>query len=246
MKRWCCLITCLTTRAIHIEVVRDLDTDSCLVTINGFIARRGKPATNISDNGTNFNRSARELKEYINSWKRDQITTNFAQKNLVWNFNPPGAPLFEGVWERLVRKCKKAMVSILGNRYLTDELLTTTMCLVEQTLNARPITPASDDLEDLEALTPNHFFPGRANVCIPFIPNAEVYSNHRKMFQSCQAYANMIWQTWVRKYLPQNNVRSQWNKSQTNIEVGDLVWLIEDNVKRSQNRMTRFVEKYPG
>ena len=66
------------------------------------------------------------------------------------------------------------MMAILGNRSLTDEPLTTTMCLVEQTLNARPITPAGDDPADLEALTPNHFLLGRANVCIPFIPNAEV------------------------------------------------------------------------
>ena len=67
------------------------------------------------------------------------------------------------------------------------------MFLVEQTLNARPITPASDDPANLEALPPNHFVLGRAKVCIPFIPNAEVYSNHRKMLQSCQAYAEMIW-----------------------------------------------------
>ena len=137
------------------------------------------------------------------------------------------------------------MVSILGNRSLTDEVLTTTMCLVKQTLNARPTTTASDDPEDLEALTPNHFILGRANVCIPFIPNA-VYSNHRKMFRSCQAYADMIWQRWVIEYLPQNNVRSQCNKSQTDIEVGDLVWLVEDNVKRSQYRKARIVEIYPG
>ena len=113
MKRWCCLFTCLTTRAIHGEVVRSLDTDSCLVAINRFIARRGKPATIISDNGTNFVGSARELREYINSWNKDQITSDLAQKNIVWKFNPPGAPHFGGVWERLVRSCKKAMVSIL-------------------------------------------------------------------------------------------------------------------------------------
>ena len=75
------------------------------------------------------------------------------------------------------------MESILGNRSLTDEVLTTTMCLVQQILNARPITPASDDPQDLEALTPNHFFLGRANVFIPFIPNAEIYSKHRKMLR---------------------------------------------------------------
>ena len=121
-----------------------------------------------------------------------------------------------------------------------------TMCLVEQRLNARPITPASDDPEGLEALTPNHFILGRANICILFISIAEVYSNHRKMFRCCQAYADMIWLRWVREYLPQNNVRCQWNKSQTNVEVGDLLWLIEDNVKRSQYRMPRIMEIYPG
>ena len=53
-KRWCCLFTCLTMRAVHIEVVPKLDTDSCLNTIMIFIARRGKPNTIISDIGTNF------------------------------------------------------------------------------------------------------------------------------------------------------------------------------------------------
>ena len=52
MKRWCCLFTCLTTRAIHIEIVGSLDKH-----------RRGKPATIISDIGPNFVGSARELKE---------------------------------------------------------------------------------------------------------------------------------------------------------------------------------------
>ena len=201
MKRWCCLFTCLTTRAVHIEVVRSLDTDSCLVAINRFIARRASRLLSSAIIGTNFVGSARELEEYINSWNQDQITPELAQKHIVWKFNPPGAPHFGGVWERLVRSCKKAMVAILGNRSLTDEVLLTTMCLVEQTLNARPITPASDDPEDLEPLTPNHFIIGRANVCIPFIPNAEVYANQRKMFRSSQAYADMIWNRWVNEYL---------------------------------------------
>ena len=244
MKRWCCLFTCLATRAVHIEVVRSLDTDSCLVAINRLLT--GKPTTIISDNGTNFVGSARELKEYINSWNQDEITSELAEKHLVWKFNPPGAPHFGGVWERLVRSYKKAMVTILGNRSLTDEVLLTTMCLVEQTLNAPPITPASDDPEDLEALAPNHFIIGRANVCIPFIPNAEVYSNHRKMFRSSQAYADIIWNRWVKEYLPENNVRAQWNKLEPNVQVGDLVWLIEDDVRRSHYKMARVMEVCPG
>ena len=107
MKRWCCSFTCLTTRAEHIEVVRSLDTDSCLVATNRFIDRRGKPTTIISDNGTNFVGSARELKEYINSWNQDQITSELAQKHIIWKFNPPGhliLGVFGNSWSEVARK----------------------------------------------------------------------------------------------------------------------------------------------
>ena len=66
------------------------------------------------------------------------------------------------------------------------------MCLIEQTLNARPLTPASDDPSDSKTLTANHFILGQANVCKTFIPDAEVFSNYRKVFRLCQAYADMI------------------------------------------------------
>ena len=64
-KRWCCLFTCLTMRAVHIEVVPKLDTNSCLNAIMIFIARRGKPNTVISDDGTNFVGAEREFAEDV-------------------------------------------------------------------------------------------------------------------------------------------------------------------------------------
>ena len=56
----------------------------------------------------------------------------------------------ENDWSEIV---KKAMIAVLDGRSLTDDVLITTMCLVEQTLNARPLTSVSDDPDDLEALT---------------------------------------------------------------------------------------------
>ena len=54
VKRYALLFTCLTTRAVHIEVTHGLDTTSFLNGINRFIARRGKPETIRSDNGGSF------------------------------------------------------------------------------------------------------------------------------------------------------------------------------------------------
>ena len=90
-------------------------------------------------------------------WDRSAIHNRLALKRIVWQFNPPDATHSGCVWETRVRSCQKAMYSILSSRGLTLEVLTTTMCLVEQTMNGRPLTSVSHDPDDLEAITPNHF-----------------------------------------------------------------------------------------
>ena len=102
MKRWCCLFTCLTSRAVHIEVAQSLDTESCLAAVTRFIARRGYPNTIISDNETNFVGAAIELKAFMNEWDKAKIESDLAQIKIAWKFNPPGAPHFGGICERLV------------------------------------------------------------------------------------------------------------------------------------------------
>ena len=247
LKRWCCLFTCLTTRAVHIEIAQSLDTESCLAAVARFIARRGCPSTIISDNGTNFVGAAKEMKTFIDEWDKAKIESDLAQKKINWKFNPPGAPHFGGIWERLVRSCKKVMLAILDNRNLTDEVLSTTMCLVEQTLNARPLTAVSDDPEDLTALTPNHFLLGRESASAPFLPSSERYHDLRKSFKTAQAYADMIWKRWTREYLPQWNQRSKWSKETVrNLNQGELVWLIDDSVRRCDYKLGRIVEVFTG
>ena len=108
-KRWCCLFTSLTMRAVHIEEVPKLDTDSCLNAIMRFFARRSKPSTIISNNGTNFVEAEKDFAEYAAAWNKEGIEEHLIQRGIRWMFNPTAASHFGGVWERLVRNCKKAM-----------------------------------------------------------------------------------------------------------------------------------------
>jgi hypothetical protein len=62
VKRYGVLFTCMTSRAVHIEVAYSLTTDSYINALCRFIARRGQVRRMRSDNGTNFIGAERELR----------------------------------------------------------------------------------------------------------------------------------------------------------------------------------------
>ena len=74
----------------------------------------------------------------------------------------------------------------------TVEMHLTVSCLVEHTLNARPLTPVSADPIDTDALTPNHFLLGRPNIGFPLITTSAIDFNHRTRYALAQAYAGAI------------------------------------------------------
>ena len=114
------------------------------------------------------------------------------QHGIRWKSKPTAALHFGRVWERLVRSCKKAMYAVLGNRSNREDLLSATMCTVEQILNTRTLTPVNSDVNEFEALTPNRFLLGNKNVCLPYLPCAEEFFDHPKLFRQTQTYANLM------------------------------------------------------
>ena len=76
-KRYLCLFTCASTRAVHLEVAFSLNTASFLNAFSRMVARRGKPEVMISDNGTNFTSADRELRDLRRS-KSMLLMTEFS------------------------------------------------------------------------------------------------------------------------------------------------------------------------
>ena len=160
-KRYLCLLTCLTTRAVHLEMSYSLDTSSFINAFYRMTSRRGTPRYVICDNGTNFTGAERELRELVETLNKEKIiqeTTKF--QPVEWDFNPPHAPHFGGVFEALVKSAKKAIRAILGDADVWDEELHTAICGAERLMNSRPITYVSLDHNDLSPPTPNHFLAG--------------------------------------------------------------------------------------
>ena len=127
-KRWGFVFTCLTTRAVHFEVIPRIDTSSWVLGIKRFCARRGIPSVVRSDNGTNFVAGEKELLSNINNWNQQLVSDAFVKKGIKWKFEPLSAPHHGGVWERLVHSFKHIFFDILGNCRLINGILTTTFC----------------------------------------------------------------------------------------------------------------------
>ena len=242
VKRYGVLFTCMSIRAIHLEVSQSLDTDSFINAMRRFVARRGQPEEVRSDNGGNFVRGEKELREAIEGWNQHKIGEFLLQQNVKWTFNPPGGSHHGGVWERCIRTVRKVMGALTKEQILDEEGLVTLMCEVESIVNGRPVTKVSDDPKDLEALTPNHLLLLRSGPSLPpgFFQKDEIYS--RKRWRQIQYLADIFWRRWIKEYLPSLQERQKWNRPRRNFVIGDIVLVADVNCPRSCWPLARIVD----
>ncbi|KAK3873206.1 hypothetical protein Pcinc_021775 [Petrolisthes cinctipes] len=92
-----------------------------------------------SDNGTNMTRADKDLKIVMQKWRCNKhIHHELLKKQIEWIFNPPRTSHMGEYWERQIKT-------------VDEERLQTLFCEVEAVINGRPITPASEDPNHLEA-----------------------------------------------------------------------------------------------
>ena len=89
VERYGVVFFCLTVRAIHIHRVHSLDTNSFVHCTCRFVARKGEPEQIRADNGGNFLRGEKVLRNSINGWSQEVIAEFILQKKVQWVFNPP-------------------------------------------------------------------------------------------------------------------------------------------------------------
>ena len=247
-KRYGCLFTCLKTRAIHIEVAHSLDTSSFLQAFERFAARRGFPQLIRSDNGRNFVAGQKELKDTLAEWNQARIERKLQEHNVEWIFNPPYASHMGGVWERQIRTVRKVLAGLTSEQVLDGEQLGTLMAKCEGIVNARPITPVSEDPDDLEALTPNHLLLMRGS-SLPGRGEEGTMPSYRRRWAQVEYMTHLFWKRWVREYLPQLRERSKWTGERKNVKEGDLVIVVDPLTPRATwplARVTEVVESADG
>ncbi|XP_041984959.1 uncharacterized protein LOC121737359 [Aricia agestis] len=230
-KRYCMLFTCLTIRAVHIEMTENLSTDSTIMALRRMAARRGMPQVIMSDSGTNLRGADAELKRSLSELDQEAIREAGSIRGVEWRFIPPGAPEMGGAWERMIRTVKSSLKIILKERAPHTETLLTVLAEVESLVNSRPLTYVSNDPQYPEALTPNHFLIGSSSSLPQFGKYDNSDLNLKKRWRVAQRLTDMFWARWIKEYLPTLLPRQKWTTESRQLQVNDYVIIVEPNIE---------------
>ena len=241
-KVWICLFTCCVTRAVHLELVTDMSTDTFIRCLKRFAARRGMPRKFLSDNGKTFKAAAAFLKRVI---KDQTVIDHLSTFGTEWLFNVERAPWWGGVFERMVKSTKRCLRKFIGRARFTLDELHTAVVEVESIINSRPLTYLSaSDLD--EPLTPSHLMIGRRVVNLPddlsYCVDLEDgdFSVGQKQLTKRAKHLNLVlnhfWKRWRQEYLAElresHRSYSQGCSKAPTISVGDVVVVHEESLPR--------------
>ena len=106
VKVYGCIFVCFNSRAIHIEDVSSLETDTFIQALLRFISIPGCPKEIWSDNGTNFTCAEKELRPLVQDMSDKRIKSELHSREVEWY----ECPLPE--WSRL-RVARKPVQPVL-------------------------------------------------------------------------------------------------------------------------------------
>ncbi|KAJ8280810.1 hypothetical protein GJAV_G00059300 [Gymnothorax javanicus] len=231
-KRWGILYKCLTTKAVYINLLVSIDSDSFLMSLRRFVSRRGKPHEILCDRGTNFKGGDTELKEAFQALQ-PALKEQLAAQQIAFQYNSPSAPHFGGSWEREIRSIKAALYTVVGAQTVPEEVLRTVLVEIEGILNSKPLGYVSSDIADPDPVTPNTLLMGRPDSSLPQViyPESELLT--RRRWRHSQILADQFWARFIRQYLPAQQTRQKWQKDKDHLTVGTVVMIVDPQSPRA-------------
>ena len=245
LKRYGLIVTCLASRAVHIELLDDLTTDSFINGLRNLISIRGHVSSVLSDQGSNFIGAHRELKKALQEITDPGLKKYMEDNQIQFKTNSPHSSHMGGVWERQIRSIRNILAGMMEqhSKRLNTSTLRTFLYEAMSILNSRPLTPQNLSDPELEPLTPNHLIMMKGKMILD-VPGQfkveDVYA--RKRWRQAQYLAQEFWSRWQKEYLLTQQRRQKWNKVKMNLEEGDIVLVKEDAKPRGEWIMAR-VEK---
>ena len=131
---------------------------------------------------------------------------------------------------------------------LTEEELLTARVQAEGLINSRLLTIVSSDAADLEPLTPLHFLIGhcQVNTALEVAADLQEKAHPRQRWNCVQQVIKAIWKRWLREIVTKLNLTTKWCRAEKQMEVGDVLFCLEDSQPRARWPLRRVVATHPG
>uniref|UniRef100_A0A8D8SS70 Integrase catalytic domain-containing protein n=1 Tax=Cacopsylla melanoneura TaxID=428564 RepID=A0A8D8SS70_9HEMI len=198
---WCLLFTCLTTRAIHLELVDSESSSDLLLAFRRFLARTGGCKSLLSDNAAQF----QLLQKTFQHMYSDNDSHGILNENKIdFRFTPALSPWAGGCFERLISITKQCLRKTIGNITLTLCQLTTLISEIEHIINSRPLGYFGE--EDF-IITPNHFLGIKRDSFLPDLSscseprNQGAVSTLVREWKKGNQYLEVFWLKWSSQYI---------------------------------------------
>ena len=222
-KRWAILFTCLTIRAVHIEIVEEMTSSSFINALRRVVALRGEIKELRSDRGTNFIGAADSIKAEVINVEDKVVKTYLSRSGITWKFNAPHSSHMGGVWERMIGVSRRILDSMLAEckgKEMTHEVLTTFMAEVCTIINSRPITTISYDPDMPMVLTPSLLLTQKVPGHPAMSEGFDIKDIYKAQWRHVQVLADTFWKQWKEHFLNTLQVRRKWTKDHQNLKVG--------------------------
>ncbi|PIK47691.1 hypothetical protein BSL78_15433, partial [Apostichopus japonicus] len=212
IKKYGLLFTCMSSRAIHLEMLDDMTSDAFINSLRCMISIRGRIRQIFCDQGSNFVGALNEFKKCRKEMK-DQLIKKFLEdRECEFILNTPSSSHMGGFWERQIRSIRSILTSILHQHK-------------SRTAHSKP--PVDHQVKLI--LPPLGEF-----------VKQDIYT--KKRWRQVQFLANEFWTRWRKEYLQSLQTRAKWGKAKRNLEVGDIVLLKDEELIRGNLRLARIVE----
>ena len=152
-KYYILLYTCMSIRAVHLDLLPDMSTDSFIMSFVRFTNLYGVPSHLYSDNALSFEAGGRILSKSLLS---DQFTQYLVNSNIKHIRIPVHSPWTGSLWERMIKVVKSCLFKTVGRSKLQYFQLITILSDIQNSINSRPLTYRSSN-NDLDVISPNSF-----------------------------------------------------------------------------------------
>lgn len=226
------------TKAVHIDVAMSLSTESFIAALERFVARRGRPESIDSDNGTNFRGAANQLEALCTD---KNVQNNLAAKKIRWHFIPPRSPPFGDIWEAAIKSTKtnlkRANIESRTPSYVISQHRGVPQFTASSWTERRRLRWAFAHSRTFPHRTSSNFNP--AAICTSrYRPPQQVLPN-----QENSNIVQAFWMKWSREYLHSLQGRSKWKTIAENVAI---VIIKEVDKNPGQWKMGRVIAVYPG